>query len=386
MKLYEYQAKALFERYGIPTVRGEAVSSPQEASGIARRLGGRVVVKAQVLVGGRGKAGGVKIAGSPEEAETHAAKILGMEIKGITVGKVLVAEAVRAEREFYLALTVDRTAKKVVLIASAEGGVDIEELAKTSPEKIRIHAIHPIAGVDEEKAQEFLNSVFSDSSGLDIPPGNSLADRTLPLVRSLYALLTEQDCSLVEINPLALLEGGRLAALDAKVVADDSGLFKHPELSALRNPEEYGADEIEAKRHGLSFVGMDGSIGCMVNGAGLAMATMDLIKLFGADPANFLDVGGSSNPEKVVAAFGIITRNPKVKAILVNIFGGITRCDDVARGFVQAKRGSEIKIPIVIRLIGTNEKEGAEILRREGIPVHQDLITAVKKAVALAGG
>ena len=386
MKLYEYQAKALFERYGVPTVRGEAASSPQEASGIARRLGGRVVVKAQVLVGGRGKAGGVKIAGSPGEAEAHAAKILGMEIKGITVGKVLVAEAVRVEREFYLALTVDRTAKKVVLIASAEGGVDIEELAKTNPGKIRIHAIHPIAGVDEEKALEFLNGVFAEKSGLDISPGNSLADRTLPLVRSLYALLTEQDCSLVEINPLALLEGGRLAALDAKIVADDSGLFKHPELSALRNPEEYSADEIEAKRHGLSFVGMDGSIGCMVNGAGLAMATMDLIKLFGADPANFLDVGGSSNPEKVVAAFDIITRNPKVKAILVNIFGGITRCDDVARGFVQAKRGSKIKIPIVIRLIGTNEKEGAEILQREGISVHQDLITAVKKAVALAGG
>jgi succinyl-CoA synthetase beta subunit len=373
MKLYEYQAKELFEEYGVPTLRGETADSPQSAALAAQRLGGAVAVKAQVLAGGRGKAGGVKIARDAGEARGRAAEILSMEIKGTPVRRVLVVEAVEILKEYYLALAVDRGRRKVVLIASAEGGVDIEELAAQSPWKIRILPLEPSGGAEGGETDALTAEVFGPA-----------AAQAAVIVRSLHRLLTEKDLSLVEINPLALLPRGRLAALDAKIVADDNGLFKHPEIAALRNDEEYSPEEIEAKANGLSFVSMEGTIGCMVNGAGLAMATMDIIKLLGGEPANFLDVGGSSNPQKVVSAFEIILRNPRVKAILINIFGGITRCDDIARGFVTAKKSIAIDVPIVIRLIGTNEKEGAEALRAEGIAVHRDLVSAVKEAVKLS--
>jgi succinyl-CoA synthetase beta subunit len=373
MKLYEYQAKDLLEEYGVPTLRGETADSPEDAARAAERLGGRVAVKAQVLAGGRGKAGGVKIARDAAEARERASDILSMRIKSVPVRRVLVVEAVDILKEYYLALTVDRGRKRVVLIGSAEGGVDIEELAAKSPRKIRIHPFEPAKGPEDGASDALLGELFG-----------SAAAQAGVVVRSLYRLLTEKDLSLVEINPLALLHPRRLAALDAKIVADDNGLFKHPEIAALRNDEEYSPEEIEAKARGLTFVSMEGTIGCMVNGAGLAMATMDLIKLFGGEPANFLDVGGSSSPQKVVSAFELILRNPRVKAILINIFGGITRCDDIARGFVTAKKSIEIDVPIVIRLIGTNEKEGADILRAERITVHQDLVSAVKEAVKLS--
>jgi succinyl-CoA synthetase beta subunit len=373
MKLYEHQARKLLEEYGVPTLRGETADSPEAAAEVAERLGGKVVVKAQVLAGGRGKAGGVKIAHDAAEARERASEILSMRIKSVPVRRVLVVEAVEILREYYLSLTVDRGRKRVVLIASAEGGVDIEELAAKRPREIRILPLEPAKGPVCPETDALLDDLFGPA-----------AAQAGVVVRSLYKLLAEKDLSLVEINPFALLRPRSLTALDAKIVADDNGLFKHPEIAALRNDEEYSREEIEAKARGLSFVSMDGTIGCMVNGAGLAMATMDLIKLFGGEPANFLDVGGSSNPQKVVSAFEIIIRNPRVKAILINIFGGITRCDDIARGFVTAKQTIEIGVPIVIRLIGTNEKEGAGILRSQGITVHQDLASAVKEVVRLA--
>jgi succinyl-CoA synthetase beta subunit len=291
MKLYEYQAKELLEEYGVPTLRGETAESPERAALAAGRLGGRVAVKAQVLAGGRGKAGGVRIASDAGQARDLTSEILAMKIKGTPVRRVLVVEAVEIVKEHYLALTVDRGRKKVVLIASAEGGVDIEELAARSPKKVRILPIELSQGPAGGETDAILGEVFDQA-----------ADQAGSVTRALFRLLMEKDLSLVEINPLALLPRGRLAALDAKIVADDNGLFKHPEIAALRNDEEYSPEEIEAKEHGLSFVSMEGSIGCMVNGAGLAMATMDIIKLFGGEPANFLDVGGSSSPQKVVHA------------------------------------------------------------------------------------
>jgi succinyl-CoA synthetase beta subunit len=372
MKLYEYQAKNLFKEHGIKVSEEEIADSPDGAVDAAEKFNYSAVIKAQVLVGGRGKAGGVRRAEGKQSVRITASEILSMKIKSVPVRRVLVSEIVDIEREYYLSLTVDRSKRNIVLIASAEGGVDIEELAHSTPEKIRTLLIEPHVGVSEEKVHALFQDIFL---------GAELLEKATDMVQSLYSLLLKKDCSLVEINPLVLTPSGDLVALDAKVIIDDNALFKHPDLEALRNSEEYSSDELEAKEYGLSFVGLDGTIGCIVNGAGLAMATMDIIKLFGGEPANFLDVGGSSSPEKVMHAFQILTRNKKINAVLINIFGGITRCDDIAHGIVQTKESLGLKLPLVIRLIGTNEKEGRKILLGAGISVHEDLVSAVEEVV-----
>ena len=372
MKLYEYQARELFTRYGIESAPGIVAENPYEAAEAARKLGGACAVKAQVLVGGRGKAGGVKIASSPEEAHTHAGNILGMTIKSLPVRKVLVSKAVELEREYYIGITIDRSGKSITLIASASGGVDIEQLASVEPAKVHRLAINPLKGVSDEETKGMLQKVFKKKE---------LLTQAMDTAKSLFKLFMENDCSLVEINPYALTKLGELIALDAKIVIDENGMFKHENLEGMRNREEYGPDELEARGWGLSFVNMEGNIGCIVNGAGLAMATMDIIKLFGGSPANFLDVGGSSTPEKVLHAFEIISHNRGVKAILINIFGGITRCDDIAKGILQAKKEMDLSVPLVIRLIGTNEKEGRALLKEAGIEAHEDLANAVQKVV-----
>ena len=375
MKIHEYQGHELFREYGIPVSAGVVATTPSEAREAANTIGGTVVVKAQVLVGGRGKAGGVKIAKNPDEAADAAGKILGLDIKSLIVDKVLVAPAEPPEQEYYVGLTVDRSEKGVTLMISASGGVDIEELAVNEPEKIEKLSITPDTGIDSGTLTKLLDSVFESADLV------SQADET---VRKLYRLFVEKDCSLVEINPYARIAGGKLKALDAKINFDDNALMKHPDVEELMSPEEYSADEIRAKEVGLSFVSMDGDIGCIVNGAGLAMATMDIIKYFGGDPANFLDVGGSSNPAKVLNAFEIILNNKSVKAILINIFGGITRCDDIANGILMAKSQIDIPVPVVIRLIGTNDQAGREILTNAGLTAAENLTDAVKEVVGLA--
>jgi succinyl-CoA synthetase beta subunit len=326
-------------------------------------------------VGGRGKAGGVKLADTPEEAKQAAEEILKLTIKDIPVEKVMIAEAAEIQREYYLGLTVDRTAKKLVLMMSKAGGVDIEELAVNQPDQIVMVHIDPVSGVSGADVDSALAKVFDEEN---------LRSQATEAVQKLYTLVQETDASLVEINPYALVDGNRLLALDAKINFDDNALYKHPEIDEMRNNEEYSEDEIEARSHGLSFVSMDGEIGCIVNGAGLAMATMDIIKLYGGDPANFLDVGGSSNPEKVLNALRIIMNNRKVKAILINIFGGITRCDDIANGILMAMKQIDIDVPMVVRLIGTNEEEGRRLLSEAGFEVAEQLGSAVEKVVASA--
>jgi succinyl-CoA synthetase beta subunit len=375
MKIHEYQAKELFAEFGIPVEPQEVVDNAADARKAAEKIGETVVVKAQVLVGGRGKAGGVKLAKTPEEAEKAAADILSLTIKDIPVEKVMVTRAADIEQEFYVGLTTDRSAKQLILMMSREGGVEIEELAVNDPEKIIRFHINPVAGIDEAGLKAALEQVF------DTP---ELVSQAEDAVRRMYTMYLEKDCSLVEINPYARIDGTTLKALDAKVNFDDNALFKHPDIEAMRNAEEYSEDELEARRAGLSFVSMDGEIGCIVNGAGLAMATMDIIKLYGGTPANFLDVGGSSNPEKVVNALRIITRNPKVKAILINIFGGITRCDDIAQGILTAMERIDLDLPMVIRLIGTNDEEGRAMLAEKGISAYQKLSDAVEQVVKSA--
>jgi len=370
MKLHEYQAKGLLKEVGIPVPEGSVASTPEEARAIAARVGGPVMVKAQVLVGGRGKAGGVKLARSPQEAFEHARAILGMSIKGIVVPRVLVASAVDIASEFYISLTVDRAARTLQCIASASGGMEIEEIAAKEPGKIVRFGVDPEDGLQKAAHEGTLARAFG-----------ATVDQAWNIVSGMYRLFTAKDCSLVEINPCALTTGGTLVAADAKVIFDDNALFRHPDLEAFRSPEEYGADEMDARASGLSYVGMDGTIGCIVNGAGLAMATMDLIKYFGGSPANFLDVGGSSNPQKVLNALRIITRNPRVTSILINIFGGITRCDDIARGILMATEKLSLAVPLTIRLIGTNEIEGRAILEAAGIDAFTDLTEAVQAAV-----
>lgn len=371
MKLFEYQAKTLFERYGIPTVHSEVVEGADEAKWAARRLGGKVAVKAQVLVGGRGKAGGIRFARSPEEARKAAQDILSMKIKSIPVTKVLIMKAVEIKKEYYMSLTLDRSLKRIVLIASAEGGVDIEELAAHSPSKIHLLQIDPQRGIEEKKLKDFLKDILE----------REVEKQALKGVSGMYRLFMEKDCSLVEINPLAHLSTGELVALDAKVIIDENALYRNKDLEDLKNREEYSEEELEAKQYGLSFVSLDGTIGCIVNGAGLAMATMDLIKLFGGVPANFLDVGGSSSPEKVIHAFDILRRNKNIRAVLINIFGGITRCDDIAQGILAANKKMNLGFPLVIRLIGTNEQEGRRLLQDAGISAFEDLVSAVKEVV-----
>jgi succinyl-CoA synthetase beta subunit len=376
MKIHEYQAKAFLKDFGIPVPDGKVARSPAEAKANAREIGCPVMIKAQVLVGGRGKAGGVKMAASPEEAEERARAILGMKIKGIEVQAVLVASAVDIKAEFYVSLTVDRTARCIQCMASASGGMEIEEIAVRQPEKIVRFPLDPEAGLVRGTHFAALARAF---------PSAELAEEGWRIVKGMHELFMAKDCSLVEINPCALTPEGHLVAADAKVIFDDNALYKHPELESLRSPEEYGAEEMEAKAAGLSYVSLDGTLGCIVNGAGLSMATMDLIKHFGGSPANFLDVGGSSNPEKVLNALRIILRNGRAKAVLINIFGGITRCDDIARGILMARQQLSLGVPLVIRLIGTNEKEGRKILADAGIEAYEDLTEAVRGAVAKAG-
>jgi succinyl-CoA synthetase beta subunit len=375
MKLYEYQSGTLLAEYGLPVPHGELARDPGEAFRIAERLGGNAVIKAQVLAGGRGKAGGVKVVQSPEEARSVAGTILAMTIHGLPVKMLLVTEAVDIEREFYVSVVVNRGAKRAECVFSAAGGIEIEETAASSPETIRHIPIDPFSGIDGRLLRKELKASFGKKE---------LLDQAVSIIEGMYRLFSEKDCSLVEVNPLVLTRSGRLMAIDAKIIIDDNALIKHPELGGLQNPEEHSRDEIDARSAGLSFVSLDGSIGCMVNGAGLAMATMDLIKHFGADPANFLDVGGSSNPQKVVDALTILMRNRKIRAILMNIFGGITRCDDIAKGILLARKSIEIRVPFVIRLIGTNDTQAREMLTREGFHAYNDLSEAVKKVIEAA--
>ena len=375
MNVHEYQGKQLFRSYGVPVQEQEVVTSADDAGKAADKLGGFVVVKAQVLVGGRGKAGGVKLAKTPDEAAQKARDILDLTIKGIPVEKVLIVPAADIRREYYLSITADRARKELVLILSKEGGVDIEDLAVNQPDKIVRFPISITDGIDEDRLAPILTETFENED---------LAAQAMDTVKKLFRLYVEKDCSLVEINPYAIVGDGSLMALDSKVNFDDNALFKHEDIRAMKNPEEDSADEKAANDAGLSFVSMDGDIGCMVNGAGLAMATMDIIKLYGGEPANFLDVGGSSNPEKVVAAMKIITGNPNVKSILINIFGGITRCDDIANGLLAALNQLDVRVPIVVRLIGTNEEEGRRILTDAGFEVAEGLSEAVEKVVKIA--
>jgi succinyl-CoA synthetase beta subunit len=373
MNIHEYQGKELFQSYGIDVGPQYLATTPAEARAAYDKLGGTVVVKAQVLVGGRGKAGGVKVAKSADETEQRASEILGLDIKGLTVEKVLIVPASDIKKEFYVGLTMDRFNKYLVLMMSAEGGVEIEQLAVDKPEAIKKFPIYPAKGIDWDALNPVLKEVFGADEHV-----KSAADH----IEKLFKIYMEKDCTLVEINPFAIVDDGKLMALDAKVNFDDNGLFKHADIEEMRNPEENSQDELDAKEAGLSFVSMDGNIGCIVNGAGLAMATMDIIKLFGGEPANFLDVGGSSNPNKMVSAIKIILNNPKVDAILINIFGGITRCDDIANGLLMAMEQVKLEVPLVIRLIGTNDEEGRAILEKAGLSASTDLNEAVKNVVA----
>ena len=377
MKLHEHQAKEVFARYGIPIPRGGVATNPIEARRIAEGLGVPVVVKAQVLVGGRGKAGGIKLAANPREAEAAADEVLGMTIKGLTVKKVLVDEAVEIAQELYLGVVIDRAARRVVMMASSEGGVDIEEAAAATPERIIKVQVDPFVGLQGYQAWGLALGI-----GLD----KALVQEFVDIVHGLYQAFIGSDASLAEINPLVVTDDGRLVALDAKMVLDDNALFRHPDLTAMRILEEEAPAEREAREHGLSYVKLDGEIGCMVNGAGLAMATMDLAKLYGGSPANFLDIGGGAEAESVAAALRIILSDPRVKAVLINIFGGITRCNEVARGILAALEEVPTDVPMVVRLVGTNEEEGRRILAEADVITAASLAEAAQKAIEAAKG
>ena len=377
MNLHEYQSKRIFAAHGIPIPKGEVATTPEEARAIAAQLGGRVVVKSQVLVGGRGKAGGIKLAHDADEAETLADAILGMTIKGLTVKKVLVDEAATIEKEIYLGAVLDRGRRRVVLMASSEGGVEIEQIAAETPEKIITVAVDPFLGLHDYEARQ-----IADGIGLPRQHHNAF----IKIAHALYRTYIECDASLAEINPLVITGDQRLVALDGKIALDDSALFRHPDLAELRDPDEEDESEREARRHGLSYIHLDGEIGCMVNGAGLAMATMDIVKLYGGNPANFLDVGGGATAEKVAAALRVILHDERVKVVLINIFGGITRCDEVARGVLEARSTINVDIPFVVRLVGTNEEEGRRILAEANLITATSLADAAQKAVAAAKG
>ena len=377
MKLHEYQAKRIFARYGVPIPKGEVATEPYEAREIAQRLGTRVVVKSQVLVGGRGKAGGIQVVDTPDGTEIAAERILGLEIKGLPVRLVLVDEAADIQEEIYLGMTIDRERRRVVMMASEAGGVDIEEIAQETPEKIVTLAINPFLGLMDFQARELM---------INIGLSRQHIVSFVRIARGLYRAFVESDASLAEINPLVVTGEGTLLAVDGKMVLDDNALFKHPDLAEMRDLDEEDPTETEARRHDLSYVRLDGRIGCMVNGAGLAMATMDIIKLNGGEPANFLDIGGGAQAEKVTAALRIILSDPQVKAVLINIFGGITRCDDVAWGIVSALGDAPMKVPMVVRLVGTNEVEGRQILAEANMMTAETLLEAAQKAVAAANG
>ncbi|HEY8832861.1 MAG TPA: ADP-forming succinate--CoA ligase subunit beta [Gemmatimonadaceae bacterium] len=377
MNIHEYQAKEIFRKYGIPIPPGEVAATPEEAEAIARKFGTTVVIKAQVHAGGRGKAGGVKLAKTPAEAKTIAAQILKLTIKGLPVKKVLVTPAADIASEAYVGIIVDRASKRAVFMASPAGGIDIEEVAAKTPDKILRHAVDPRYGLQLYEAMQLAFFLYSDMKQVRA---------TAKILQQLYNAFSENGGSLAEINPLVTTPTGDVVALDAKMVIDDNELDRRPDIAALRDESAEDPAEVEARKANLTFIKLDGNVGCVVNGAGLAMATMDLVKYYGGDPANFLDIGGSSNPEKVVAALKIITSDPNVKAILFNIFGGITRTDDVANGIVTAIKQNPLKVPLVIRLTGTNEEIAVKILKENGLSAMTDMDEAVKKAVALATG
>ncbi|MEN9938992.1 MAG: hypothetical protein RLZZ387_5571 [Chloroflexota bacterium] len=376
MKLHEYQARDVVARYGIPVTGGGVATTPAEARAIAEQIGGRVVVKAQVFVGGRGKAGGVKLADTPEQTEQVAGQILGMDIKGLTVEKVLVAEAITYEREIYLGVIMDRASKRIVLMASSEGGVEIEEVAKTNPDAIVKVEAHPTLGLMDFQAKDLAFGI-----GLTDP---KQVRQFAQIATALYKAYVETDATLAEINPLVVKADGSLQALDSKILLDESALYRHKDLEAMRDSSDEPEAEQRAREAGITFIKLDGDIGCMVNGAGLAMATMDVVKLYGGEPANFLDIGGGAGKEKVKAALQIILADPNVKAVMFNIFGGITRVDEVARGIIAALEEVQTDVPMVARLVGTNEAEGRKLLAESVLIPAESLADAAQKAVAAA--
>ena len=377
MNIHEYQAKEVFRKYGIPIPPGEVATTAEQAESIARKFGGTVVVKAQVHAGGRGKAGGVKLAKTPEEARNVAAQILKLTIKGLPVEKVLVTPAADIATEAYAGIIIDRASKKPVFIVSPAGGIDIEEVAAKTPEKLLRRPIDPRYGLQTYEAMQLAFFLYSDLKQVRA---------AAKILTQLYKAFIENGGSLAEINPLVTTPQGEVLALDAKMVIDDNELDRRPEIAGLRDESAEAPSEVQAREASLTFIKLDGNVGCVVNGAGLAMATMDLVKYYGGDPANFLDIGGSSNPDKVVAALKIITEDPNVKAILFNIFGGITRTDDVANGIVTATKANPLKVPLVIRLTGTNEEIALKILAQNGMSAMTDMDEAVQRAVALATG
>jgi succinyl-CoA synthetase beta subunit len=375
VNIHEYQAKEIFRKYGIPIPPGEVATTPAETEAIARKFGTTVVVKAQVHAGGRGKAGGVKLARTPEEAKNIASQILKLTIKGLPVQKVLVTPAADIASEAYVGIIIDRASKRPVFMASPAGGIDIEEVAAKTPDKILRHSVDTRYGLQAFEAMQLAFFLFSDIKQVRA---------TAKILQQLYKAFSDNGGSLAEINPLVTTPTGDVVALDAKMVIDDNELDRRPDIAALRDESAEDASEVEARKASLTFIKLDGNVGCIVNGAGLAMATMDLVKYYGGEPANFLDIGGSSNPDKVVAALRIITGDPNVKAILFNIFGGITRTDDVANGIVTAIKQNPLKVPLIIRLTGTNEEIAVKILEANGLSAMTDMDEAVKKAVALA--
>ena len=376
MKIHEYQAKELFKQAGIPVPEGQVATDVAEVVSIAEEYKKPVMVKSQVHVGGRGKAGGIKYAENPESAKILAQQILGMKIKGLTVKKVLVTVAEDILSEAYIGIILDRNSKTPVIMVSSAGGIDIEEVAAKTPHKIFKMSIDPVEGL-----QPFQAKILAYKLYRDIGQVREASD----IITKMYILFWKHDASLIEINPLITNQSGKVIALDAKFNVDDNGLFRNGEIEKMRDLDAEDPAEIVAREGGLSFVKLDGNIGCIVNGAGLAMATMDLVKRYGGEPANFLDIGGSSNPQKVVTAMKIILEDTKVRAILFNIFGGITRCDDVANGIVAAFEELKPTIPVVVRLTGTNEEKAHKILKKVKLPFGETLDDVVKKAIELAG-
>lgn len=377
MNIHEYQAKEIFRSHGVPIPEGDIATTPEQAEALAKKYGGTVVVKAQVHAGGRGKAGGVKLARNPKEARELAEKILKLTIKDLPVQKVLVTPAADIATEAYVGIIIDRASKRATFMVSPAGGIDIEEVAAKTPEKLRKLAVDPRYGLQAYEAMELGFFLYDDVKQVRA---------AAKIMQQLYAAFVASGASLAEINPLVTTPDGAVLALDAKMVIDDNELDRKPELAALRDESAEAPSEVEARNASLTFIKLDGNVGCIVNGAGLAMATMDLVKYYGGEPANFLDIGGSSNPEKVVAALRIITSDPSVKAILFNIFGGITRTDDVANGIVTATKKTPLTVPIVIRLTGTNEEIAVKILEENGFTALTDMDEAVQRAVQFATG
>jgi succinyl-CoA synthetase beta subunit len=377
LKLHEYQSKRIFAKYGVPIPQGEVATTAAEARDIAKNIGGAVVVKSQVLVGGRGKAGGVKLAKDADEAEKIAGQILGMDIKGLTVEKVLIDPAADIKDEIYVGVVIDRVQQKPVIIASAEGGVEIEEVAKTNPEAILRLPVGVRTGLLDFQARQMAYELGLRGAHIN---------QFVRILKGLYGAFRDTDASLAEINPLVVTGDNQLLAVDGKIVLDDNALFRHKDLEDMRDLQEETEAERKARQAGMSFIKLDGEIGCMVNGAGLAMATMDITKHYGGEPANFLDIGGGAKADKVALALRIILDDPKVKSILFNIFGGITRCDEVAKGILEALSQVKTDVPMVARLVGTNEEEGQRILAEANFPAATSLGEAAQKAVALAKG